>query len=285
MQIVPSTDIHAALRYRRRRARAEEQHEVWRTVGMLGSGAAAMAVGASPETPVYSPLDEGSCVFFFDAEHADTATGTFRQLATSTVWSQATGTAQPTLITTFGGSSRALSFDGGDYIYDTTDSGVWGALVGTWPPFTFFSLHQLGALDAQRLMLSTGNSGSAQSMASFGQGPISTGRYLYNRKSDAGVTTPWDELPTVDITNPHTVEMHSLEASGQVFQRLDGGTEVSETQGAMGAVTGTNRNAVGVRAGNILAEWMLGSIRAMALYSVDLNAAASTRVRNWMMTH
>lgn len=240
--------------------------------------------GGGAAAPAFRPLDIPGSLFWFDADHADTATGQFRNQSTGTLWIQETGAQQPTLVSTFNGSLAALSFDGGDSIQDAVDTGVFGGLNGTHPAFSFFALVDLASADALGTLLGTGNTGSSSaSNVIIGQINTLAGKYFYQRIDSGGVGDNW-QIPDTPGTSPHVIQLRSPGTTGQVFGRIDNGTEVDATDTG-GASVAANINAIGCRPklGNDF--FYTGLIRAMGLWSTNLSAGDLTNIRTWLTSH
>jgi hypothetical protein len=210
-----------------------------------------------------------------------TRVSAFLNMVSAVSWEQASANLQPRY-NPIGLNGRPTIEFGGQQSIISSEAAVVAALAGDDPPFTWICVHKLASADLTGCILGGGNSGVATNRTVIlGQSGTGAGFYLYQRLDDAGVSNSWDVLASPD-TSAHMVMARSSNGQ-QVFFALDGGAEVGETSALVGAVT-INRVAIGQRPDSTPDTSFSGSISSVALFNVNLDAAALARILAYCQT-
>lgn len=209
----------------------------------------------------------------------------FVNLASGVTWTEAIANQQPLFIPNQYSGKPALRFAGNQRIGSTTDTGIFSAMAGASPAFTFVSMHNTTQLDAYQILLGIGDSttGPTTGKVLFYYDAAGTDKYSYWRGNDAGTIVVWDAL-TAGGTTPHHLMVRSADGS-TVLESLDGAAEVLELAAPPTAPLTLNQVIVGARPKLAPPDFFfVGNMGWTALYSQNLDAAALARLKNFSTT-
>lgn len=239
----------------------------------------------SAAAPVYSPLDEGNGVAWFDLQDTGAYTTSGGDVATvtnkvsTTVWSEASN--RPAFNATRINGLPGLDFDAANSEkIISTEAAVFGALQDS-PAYTMAYVGQFDVADSSHTLFGAGNSGfSANRTKRWGTNTGGTGQWAASTTDNAGAGVNGLSAASTSNTNAHIFLWH---ASGSAITlQVDNGTaDPSGATHSVGTLT-LNRCALGCRPDSAPDSFGDGGLGELLLYSVELDSSARGRIYTYL---